>query len=570
MHSRTPLEKQLFLPLRDCRYQHCKSHLFSSSSQRTLEHFHTYFMLHTWYAYWTPVFCMCLHCLLSLSSSTSYNLSEHYLAYHWSNFYCDDHCQQSLFILFFSCFPSILSLSIPLPILIFAESFQKFHVECSSLFISSYFPLLWGNSAPHVSWSTLELEETCFNIETDTLWSQTQTMTIYKTMSALSDIFGLTASPNDVSVMIDMDVTISMSLRSSSHSQYSGDRGCPSSLMNLQVFIRQSIFNSLQTLSVQIHTRDASVTTVHLPIALNARCIVSSHLFCLSGSLRLLLFVLMCQLFVITRIFRLDFITVGEDGITYVWIKLYDDDFECEIWDTSRALRGRRCFVLVKCVLSTLNSQSLAFAALLDVWWHRVTKERFFFLKKKNHQSFLPKINHPMHCEIKSKVFLWQNCMTLSKYWYCFSHRRHRESRSSLQSDSSFFLCMSFFSFFLSNWTRCSSCITALPLLSCHDWVYVTFNHETLIQFRRGHQWNDPSFYYDTHTCFLNVRWTLRIFKSTLDQSLPQFHLPLSIEFVVASADTSVLSHLSYVSTCRTLRMSFQSTMQRVTHTRNI
>ena len=142
-------------------------------------------------------------------------------------------------------------------------------------------------------------------------------MTIYKTMSAMSDIFDLTASPNDVSVMIDMDVMISMSLRSSSHSQYSGDRGCPSSLMNLQVFIRQSIFNSLHTLSVQIHTRDASVTTVHLSIALNARCIVSSHLFSLSGSLRLLLFVLMCQLVVIIRIFRLDFITVGEDDITY-------------------------------------------------------------------------------------------------------------------------------------------------------------------------------------------------------------------------------------------------------------
>ena len=152
--------------------------------------------------------------------------------------------------------------------------------------------------------------------------------------------------------MIDMDVTISMSLRSSSHSQCSGDRGCPSSLtcwthfsrvyredqeecfaksvycrsllhdlhshrMNLQVFIRQSITNSLHTLSVQMHTRDASVTTVHLPIALNVRCIVSSHLFSLSGSVRLLLFVLMCQLVVIIRIFRLDFITVGEDDITY-------------------------------------------------------------------------------------------------------------------------------------------------------------------------------------------------------------------------------------------------------------
>ena len=92
--------------------------------------------------------------------------------------------------------------------------------------------------------------------------------------------------------------------------------GLHSQRMNLQVFTRQSITNSVHTLSVQIHTRDTSVTTVHLPIVLNARCIVSSHLFSLSGSLRLLQFVLMYQLVVIIRIFRLDFITVGEDDIT--------------------------------------------------------------------------------------------------------------------------------------------------------------------------------------------------------------------------------------------------------------
>ena len=45
-----------------------------------------------------PVFCMCLHCLLSLSSSTSQKLSEHCLAYHWSN-PCDDHYHQSVYIL---------------------------------------------------------------------------------------------------------------------------------------------------------------------------------------------------------------------------------------------------------------------------------------------------------------------------------------------------------------------------------------------------------------------------------------------------------------------------------------
>ena len=93
--------------------------------------------------------------------------------------------------------------------------------------------------------------------------------------------------------------------------------GLHSQRMNLQVFTRQSITNSVHNLSVQIHIRDTSVTTVHLPIVLNARCIVSSDLFSMSGSLRLFQFVLMYLLVVIMRIFRLDFITVGEDDITY-------------------------------------------------------------------------------------------------------------------------------------------------------------------------------------------------------------------------------------------------------------
>ena len=53
MHSRTSLEKTLFLPSHDCPYQSCKSHLFASPSQPTLEHFPTCFILHTWYACWT-------------------------------------------------------------------------------------------------------------------------------------------------------------------------------------------------------------------------------------------------------------------------------------------------------------------------------------------------------------------------------------------------------------------------------------------------------------------------------------------------------------------------------------
>ena len=48
------------------------------------------------------------------------------------------------------------------------------------------------------------------------------------------------------------------------------------------------------------------------------RCIVSGHIFSLSGSLRRLQFFLMYQPVVIIRIFPLDFITVGEDDITYV------------------------------------------------------------------------------------------------------------------------------------------------------------------------------------------------------------------------------------------------------------
>ena len=145
--------------------------------------------------------------------------------------------------------------------------------------------------------------------------------------------------------------------------------------------------------------------------------------------------------------------------------------------------------------------------------------------------------------------------MTLIKYWYCFPHRRHCGGRVRHSNLTLLSFCVCLFFHFLSNWTRYSSCITALSLLSCHDWVYVTFYHETHIQFRRGHRWNDPSFYYDIHTCFLNVRWTL---------------FPLSIEFVVASNDSSEKYHLSYVTTSRTLRMSSQSIMQRVAHTHNM
>ena len=157
--------------------------------------------------------------------------------------------------------------------------------------------------------------------------------------------------------------------------------------MNLQVIIRQSIFNSLQTLSVQIHTRDASVTTVHLPIALNVRCIVSSHLFYLSGSLRLLLFVLMCQLVVIIRIFRLDFITVGEDDITFAksnfMIMILNGKFE--ILQEHYVIDD--VFVFLKCLLSTLNNQSLAFAAL---WMFDDTGSRKnFFFSKKNNSSII-------------------------------------------------------------------------------------------------------------------------------------------------------------------------------------
>ena len=52
--------------------------------------------------------------------------------------------------------------------------------------------------------------------------------------------------------------------------------------------------------------------------------------------------------------------------------------------------------------------------------------------------------------------------------------------------------------------------------------------------------------------------------QSTLDQSWVTFMsgiivYSLSIELGFASADTSVLSHLSNVTTCRTLRVSFQS-----------
>ena len=63
-------------------------------------------------------------------------------------------------------------------------------------------------------------------------------------------------------------------------------------------------------------------------------------------------------------------------------------------------------------------------------------------------------------------------------------------------------------------------------------------------------------------------------FQSTLDQSWLSFISrtilnSLSIELIIESADTSVLSRLSYITSCRSLRMSFQSinaTLHRYSH----
>ena len=181
----------------------------------------------------------------------------------------------------------------------------------------------------------------------------------------------------------------------------------------------------------------------------------------------------------------------------------------------------------------------------------------------------------------KSSNALWSEtisfrasvCMTLIKYWCYFPYRRHRwvRVRHSNLILPSFSVCL-FSSLF--NWTRCSSWITALSVLSCHDWVYVSFHHETHIQFRRGHRWNDPSFDYDTQTCFLNVRWSLNI-QSTLDQSWLSF----IIGTIVISLSIKWLLQVLILQYCPIFRMSqlfehyecpFSQSIQRVTDTRNI
>ena len=88
--------------------------------------------------------------------------------------------------------------------------------------------LLWANSAPHVSW---RFASTLRQVPCDhrRKWWLFTTPCLHWLIS-----LDLTASPNDVSVMIDMGVTISMSPWFSSHSQRSRGRGCPSSLTRVR------------------------------------------------------------------------------------------------------------------------------------------------------------------------------------------------------------------------------------------------------------------------------------------------------------------------------------------------
>ena len=151
MHPRAPLEKTTSaftrLPLSVLRITFVCFTI--SASPRAFSHMlHAAYLMHLL----NPVFCMCLHCQLSLSSSTSSKLSEHCLAYHWSNS-CDDHCHQSFYVL-----PSILQ-----PCLcpfVYPSWFFLNHSKSSMLsvlqcsFLHPFLALLillWANSAPHVS-----------------------------------------------------------------------------------------------------------------------------------------------------------------------------------------------------------------------------------------------------------------------------------------------------------------------------------------------------------------------------------------------------------------------------------
>ena len=198
-------------------------------------------MLHTAYLMrlLNPVFCMCLHCLLSLSSSTSYKLSELCLAYHWSN-----SCwrwatvnkvrHQSFYVLPSFLQPCLCPFLYPYWFFLnHSKSFMFSVLKCSFLHpVLALLILLWTNSASHVSWrfgSTLRQVPCDHRLK---WWLFTRSCLHWLTS------LDLTASPNDVSVMMDMGVTISMSPWSSSHSQRSGGRGCSSSLTRWVRFSR--------------------------------------------------------------------------------------------------------------------------------------------------------------------------------------------------------------------------------------------------------------------------------------------------------------------------------------------
>ena len=152
--------------------------------------------------------------------------------------------------------------------------------------------------------------------------------------------------------------------------------------------------------------------------------------------------------------------------------------------------------------------------------------------------------------------------MTLTKYWDCFprSHNCGVRVRHFDLTLPSFSVCLLSS---LSNWTRCSSCITALSLLSCHHWVYITLRREAHI--RRGNRWNNPSFDYDTHTRAFSTCDGLWVFKACWISpfsvsSLEQWWIPI-IELIIISRTSKLVEHYA---------CPFSQSMQRVTDTRNI
>ena len=148
---------------------------------------------------------------------------------------------------------------------------------------------------------------------------------------------------------------------------------------------------------MQIHTRDAFVTTVHLPIVLHARCIVSRHIFSLSGSLRLLQLTLIYQFVVITRIFRLDFITVGEDDIIYaksnLMIMILKRKFEI-LQELQQYVIDDVLYLSNFCCRHVNTNHQLS----LTLWMSDDTESQKSVFK--NFNNLLTEKNS-MHCEIK-------------------------------------------------------------------------------------------------------------------------------------------------------------------------